>query len=80
MKASEVPGAKDLLDSRAQLKSRLTRVASAQNVTDLYALLNGTGLETSVMVQARQNVSDFIQAGITGIEQQITGMGITLDV
>lgn len=80
MKASEVPGAKDLLDSRAQLKSRLSKVATAQNVADLYALLNGTGLETSVMTQARQNVSDFIQAGITALETQITGLGVVLDV
>lgn len=80
MKASEVPSAKDLLDTRAQLKSRLAKVAQAQNINDLFGLLNGTGLEGAVLVNARQNVSDFIQVGINGIETQLAQLGVDLDV
>ena len=79
MKASAISGASDLLANRTQLKARLAKVSAATSLSDMLALLTGTGQEANVLQSAKDTVSGFLQAGIDGIETQLTALGVELD-
>lgn len=79
MKASDIPPAADLVNVRAQLKSRLSRVAAATGLADMLDLLSGTGLEAGVLEQAKTTVAGFLQTGIDAVEAQLVGMDVELD-
>ncbi len=79
MKASDIPPAGELLQSRAQLRSRMGQVGNAATLADMFNLLAGTGLEVDVMEQARAAVTQFLQNGLTAVEARLAALGIELD-
>jgi len=83
MKASDISAVSDMLQRLAQLRSRLTQVSGAASLTDLLALLSGTGLEAGVLAQAKDAVTGFLHDGpngITALEAQIAALGVEVDV
>jgi hypothetical protein len=79
MKASAIPACADLLANRAQLKSRMAQLAGVSTLGDMLALLTGTGLEPTVLAQAKAAVAGFLKNGLDQIEAEIAALGIELD-
>jgi len=77
MRATDVPSAQNLLTQLGSLQAKLAKVPGATSITDLFNLLNGTGLEDMVLENARQSVADFLNHGITTIKTQLSGLGVT---
>ena len=80
MNASDIPTIQALLQNRAQLKSRATQVANAQDLQTMLGLMAGTAIEPQVLTLAKQTVGAFFTNAIGTVEAQITGLGVTLDV
>jgi len=75
--AADVATASTLLAQLADLQRRQTSLSSAQTLTDVTAALLGTGLESQILTESRQNVSDFLGVAITNVEAQLTALGVT---
>jgi hypothetical protein len=75
--AADVATATTLLAQLADLQARQTNLSTAQTLTAVTAALLGTGLESQILTQSRQNVSDFLGVAIANVEAQLTALGVT---
>lgn len=77
MTASQIQTATGLLTQLADLRSRLSQVSAASTLQDVTNTLVGSGLESSIIAQSRQNVTDFLNVAIGNVSAQLTALGVT---
>ena len=77
MTLADLNTAHGLLTTLADLRSRQTGVSTAATLQDVTNALIGTGLESQIIAQSRQNVSDFLAVAINNISAQLTALGVT---
>ena len=77
MTLADLNTAHGLLATLADLRGRQTGVSTAATLQDVTNALIGTGLESQIIAQSRQNVSDFLAVAINNISAQLTALGVT---
>jgi hypothetical protein len=76
MTSADVTQAYNLLARLADLQSRLTAAGTASSLVEVATILTGSGLESTMLTQSRQNVMDFLTVSITQVQDQLTTLGV----